>query len=119
MRCLALASALLLLTGCATKPETPAQTVYAMEATYAAALQVAVTYSQLPACPQAALCSVPATVARLFSAAVGTYSVLQVAQTAVTSGASPAAILADTQVAEQALATLTALTSSLKILKVS
>ena len=53
--------------GCATTPQSPAQSVYALKSAYAGGLTIAVAYKKLPVCGQSAakLCSSPSVVAQL------------------------------------------------------
>lgn len=75
-----------LLTGCAgVSPKDPAQTVYATQTAYAAALTLAVRYKALPICFPGApvLCSNAVTLQELQKADDVAYIALQAAQTAV------------------------------------
>lgn len=83
---------ILLLAACATTPRTPAQTVFALEGGYGAALSVAVQYKNLPPCPGPALCSDAAVVARLQAADRLAFADIQAAQAAVTQGLTPTVI---------------------------
>lgn len=105
--------------GCATAPQTPAQSVYAVQGTYAAALSVAVSYKQLPACVQGGpvLCSDPAVVAKLQKADDVAYAALTAAQNIVrTPGAGLNAQTA-INAASQAVNALASITSTLQVTK--
>lgn len=74
------------LAACTTTPDSPAQAVYAIHGTYAAALTVAVKYKQLPPCPTVVVCSDAAVVKRLQSADDTAYVALSAAQSAARLG---------------------------------
>lgn len=112
---LALAGAL---SACAPTAQTPAQAVFALEASYDAALEVAVAYAILPMCGTDALplCSDRALVRRINTAAHQAWVAIRAAQAlAVAAHADPTALAAARANADRALAELTALTSSLKV----
>lgn len=94
------------------------QTVFGLEGVLTSALQIATTYAQLPICGVGApvVCSDPATVVRIKTAAPIAVSAVQTAQAAVTNGAlSPAAQAAAVATATQAVTALSSLTSSVRI----
>lgn len=104
----------LLISACASAPQTPAQSVYAVQGAYATALSAAVSYKQLPPCYKTgapALCSDPDIVAKLQKADDVAYAALTAAQNIVrTPGAglnATTAINAANQ-AVQAFASITA-----------
>lgn len=82
------------LSSCATvpPPKTPAQTVYALEGTYAASLSIVVGYRQLPPCPTSAICQDPAVMNHLLDYDRYAYTALMDAQTAVRQGLSAAVV---------------------------
>lgn len=92
------------LAACATfgssAPQSPAQTVYALEGTYAAALNVAVAYRQLPTCVTGGpvICHDPAVVAKMVEVNDTARTALTGAQAVVTNTGSTAAQI-DTAVA--------------------
>ncbi len=80
------ASVLLFLSACAVTPQTPEQAVYVINGDFIAALDVVDSYKKLPACGSigaTAVCSQPAVVAKLVSSANCAASVLAVAQSKV------------------------------------
>lgn len=115
---LGLLAACAVLAACATvAPKTPAQTVFAIEGDYAAAVTLAVQYKALPACGGGApvLCSDRATVARIQKADDVTWDAIVAAETAVRTGASAATILQLDEVALKALGSLQTIVSTLKV----
>lgn len=104
------------LAACTTVPKDAAQSVYALEGTLTAAINVATIYAGLPTCGGATLvCSDPATVARIKAAASSASSAVLAAQASVTDPKTSAAAqnAAVTQ-AGQAVAALTTLTASVR-----
>ncbi len=104
--------------GCATTPQTPAQSVYQVQGSYAAALQIAVTYKQLPSCAQPAhpvLCSDAATVAKLQKADDVAYAALTAAQNIVRSPGAGANVQTAIAAAQQATAALASITATLQV----
>lgn len=104
--------------GCATTPQTPAQSVYQAQGSYAAALQIAVTYKQLPNCTQPAhpvLCSDAATVAKLQKADDVAYAALTAAQNIVRSPGAGANVQTAITTAQQAVSALASITATLKV----
>ncbi len=103
--------------GCTTMPQTPAQSVYTIQGTYAAALSVAVSYKQLTPCVQAGpvLCSDPGVVAKLQQADDVAYAALTAAQNIVR--APNAGLNAQTAInaASQAVNALASITATLKV----
>ena len=90
---LTLAVAPLMLTACggAKAPQSPAQTVFTVEGTYTAALNVAVAYRHLPVCGSgAALCHDPAVVAKMVTANQAARTALSTAETLVRDDTAPA-----------------------------
>jgi len=115
-------SCALALAGCATlsspasAPRTPAQTVYAVEGTYAAALTVAVQYRQLPDCSTGApICSDAATIAKVRAADAAAWSSILTAQDAVRGGLTTAQISQTATQAASAVNAFYALTQALKV----
>ena len=103
------------LAGCKTLPDTPAQTVYALEGSYAAALSVAVAYRNLPLCGTGpVLCHDPETLAKINAAVAVVNTDIDAAETAARSGASADRVAAATNLAVAALEQLQALTSKVK-----
>lgn len=108
-----------ILAACATvQPQTPAQAVYQVKSNYAAALEVAVAYTRLPRCTEPVtvpICSRYDVIVRLQQADRAAAPALDAAEKVVRApdaGANPqTAILA----AQQAVAALTAITSTLKV----
>ena len=84
-------SLMMVLASCASvpQPKTPAQTVYAMQGEYAAALTVLVKYRQLPPCPATPACSDPAVVRHIQDFDTQAYTALMDAEDAVRQGLSP------------------------------
>lgn len=75
----------LFLIGC-TSPDTPAQTIYLLESNYSAALQIEITYDDLPRCGPPAnppLCSTMNTIKKVRIADDIAYSALKNAEIAV------------------------------------
>jgi hypothetical protein len=113
-------AALCLLTSCAT-PETPAQTAFALEAGYDAAIDVAVAYAMLPRCAPhgPALCSDPAVVKQASEAAHLAWQAIRAAQAATSppgaAHADPAAAASALGKARDALGQLRTLTASMKV----
>ena len=103
--------------GCATTPQTPAQSVYQVQGSYAAALQIAVTYKQLPACQQGGpvLCSDKAIVAKLQQADDAAYAALTAAQNIVRTPGAGANAQTAIVAAQQATAALASITATLKV----
>lgn len=106
-----------LLAACSTAPQSPAQSVYAVQGNYAAALTIAVAYKQLPDCATTAatLCSKPDIVARLQKADDVAYPALQAAQNIVRQPNAGANATTAIFAAQQAVAALTAITSTLTV----
>lgn len=107
MRHLIVSGLIVALAGCAT-PQTPSQTVYAMESDFAAALSIAGAYHDLPACPGPVLCRDATTMVRVQAAALAAGNALGVAQTAVRGGANATTAILTAQGAIVALQSLTA-----------
>jgi hypothetical protein len=106
------------LSACAPTAQTPAQAVFALEASYDAALEVAVAYATLPACGAEAppLCSDRALVRRVNTAAHQAWVAIRAAQAlAVAVHPDATALAAARANAERAFADLTELTASLKV----
>ncbi len=105
-----------LLAACSTTPQSPAQAVYAVQGNYAAALTIAVAYKQLPSCATttATLCSKPDIVVKLQKADDVAYPALQAAQNTVRQPNAGANAQTAIFAAEQAVAALTAITSTLQ-----
>lgn len=114
---LCLLAACAVLAACATvAPKTPAQTVFAIEGDYGAAVTLAVQYKALPACGGGVLlCSDRATVARIQKADDVTWDAIVAAETAVRTGASASTILQLDEVALKALTSLQTIVSTLKV----
>ena len=104
-------------TGCATTPQTPAQSVYQVQGTYAAALQIAVTYKQLPPCQQGvqALCSDKAVVTKLQKADDVAYAALTAAQNIVRTPGAGANLNTALVAAQQAVNAFAAITTTLQV----
>lgn len=110
---------LCLLPGCeTTKPQSPAQAVYAATSSYEIALSVAVSYKKLPACAAGGplLCSKPEIVAQLQKADAAAFAALSSAQNIVRSpafgqDAAQSAVVA----AQEAVKALTTITTTLKV----
>ena len=103
--------------GCATAPQTPAQSVYAVQGSYAAALQIAVTYKQLPSCAKPAapvLCSDAAVVAKLQKADDVAYAALTAAQNTVRTPGAGANVQTAIVAAQQATAAFASITATLR-----
>lgn len=117
MRHRLIASVLFLLTSCAA-PHTPAQTAFALEAGYDAALIAAIGYASLPRCALAGPqpCSEPAVVRRANTVAHQAWGAIRAAQTAVQARQADAAAIAQALTAAQAaLAALRAITDQMKV----
>jgi len=118
MRKLFLAAALILtLAACATQPESPAQTVYATQTAYAAALSLAVQYKSLPVCGATGVvvCSNPEVVKQILQADDTAYVALQAAQVAVRNPATGTTAEKAIAYANQAVGAFTAIVSSLTL----
>lgn len=96
-----------------TAQQSPAQSVYAIESSYAAALQIAVAYKRLPPCPGPVICADAAVVNRLQKADDAAAALLQGAQTTVRSGATGADLAI--KAAQEAASAFTTITSTLKV----
>jgi hypothetical protein len=107
-----------LLAACASAPQTPAQSVYAVQGAYASALSAAVSYKQLPSCDQPGapkLCSDAGIVAKLQEADDVAYVSLTAAQNIVrTPGAGLNATTA-ISAANQAVQAFASITSTLGV----
>lgn len=103
------------LAACVVAPKTPAQSVYAIESNYAAALTLAVAYKRLPLCSETTTmpCSDIVVVRKLQRADTTAITFLEGAQTAVRSNSSNSQIAID--MAASAVAALTQLTSTLGV----
>lgn len=109
---------LVLLAACASTPQTPAQSVYAVQGAYASALSAAVSYKQLPSCAQPAapvLCSNAAMVAKLQQADDVAYAALTAAQNIVRTPGAGANAQTAIAAANQAVQALVAITSTLGV----
>ena len=108
---------LLAVAGCATAPQTPAQAVYQVQGTYAAALQIAVTYKQLPPCQQGgpALCSDKAIVTKLQKADDVAYAALTAAQNTARTPGAGANLNTALVAAQQAVNAFAAITTTLQV----
>lgn len=118
--CVVAAAGLGLLAACSAMPvpRSPAQAVFALEATYDAALDVAVAYSMLPQCRTggAAVCSDPAVVRQVNEAAHRAWVAIGAASRIARTIHPDASALSNAEAAaEQALAELRALTTNLKV----
>lgn len=102
--------------GCATTPQTPAQSVYQVQGSYAAALQIAVTYKQLPKCQQGSpvICSTPTVVAQLQKADDVAYAALTAAQNIVRTPGAGANFQTAITAAQQATAAFASITATLR-----
>lgn len=106
------------LAGCSAAPKTAAQTVFALQATYDAALDVAVAYATLPRCAPGApaVCSDGAAVRRVNAAAHQAWAAIRAAQALARAAKPDVTALANARAdAELALAVFTALTTQLKV----
>lgn len=103
--------------GCATAPQTPAQSVYAVQGAYASALSVAVSYKQLPACQAGGpvLCSDVGVVKKLQKADDIAYASLTAAQNIVRTPGAGANAQTAIAAANQAVQALVAITSTLGV----
>lgn len=104
--------------GCATAPQTPAQSVYQVQGSYAAALQIAVTYKQLPNCAQPAhpvLCSDAKVVGQLQRADDVAYAALTSAQNIVRTPGAGANVQTAIVAAQQAAAAFASITATLQV----
>lgn len=119
MRKLLFAAALILFTtACTTQPTSPAQTVYATQTAYAAALSLAVQYKSLPACGginAPVLCSDVKVVKQIQDADNTAYVALQAAQAAVRNPVVGTGVERAIAYANQAVGAFTAIVSSLKL----
>jgi len=110
-------AALCVLTSCAA-PESPAQTAFALEASYDAAIDVAIAYAMLPRCvvPGPALCSDPAVVKQTSDVAHQAWQAIRAAQAAAqATHVDPTATASALAKARDALGHLRALTSNMKV----
>lgn len=106
-----------LLAACASTPQTPAQSVYAVQGAYATALSAAVSYKQLPACAPTSpgLCSNPDVVLKLQKADDVAYAALTAAQNIVRTPGAGANATTAIAAANQAVQALVAITSTLGV----
>lgn len=107
-----------LLAACAVSPQTPAQSVFLIKNDYQAALTVAVAYKNLPPCGQPAspvICSDAKVVAQLQKADDVAYPALQAAETTARTPGAGANAATAIVAAQQAVAALTAITSTLTV----
>jgi hypothetical protein len=102
------------LAACATVPKTPAQTIYALEGQYAAALAVAAAYHDLPECPKAVVCKDMAVMPKLLGAVLVANKTLLVAEDVVR-GKSPGDTAAAVASAAIAVGNLRVIVSPLKV----
>jgi len=119
-RIIAVSALALVLSSCSSlnlvTPKTPAQTVYAVEGEYAAALNIAISYRQLPNCSTgAALCEDDATLAKVRAADAAAWSAILTAQDAVRGGLTTAQI---SQTASDASAAVLAFSTLVHTLRV-
>ena len=110
---LGLLGLLAVVSACAMSPKvgqvSPATALYAVEGNYAAALQLAVAYRQLPRCPVSApVCHDPAVVVRLRAANQRARTALRGAETIVAARGSAAQIEAAVSLATAEIADFTA-----------
>lgn len=112
-----LAIAIMVFAGCANTPQTPAQSVYAVQGSYAAALNIAVAYKQLPACQQGGpvMCSDRAIVTKLQQADDVAYAALTAAQNIVRTPNAGANAQTAITAAQQAVTALASITATLKV----
>lgn len=106
--------------GCSTAPTTPAQSVYQVQGSYAAALQIAVTYKQLPSCAKPAapvLCADGSVVGKLQKADDVAYAALTAAQNIVRTPGAGANVQTAITAAQQATAAFASITATLKVTK--
>lgn len=103
--------------GCATAPQTPAQSVYAVQGAYASALSVAVSYKQLPACQAGGpvLCSDAAVVKKLQTADDVAYAALTAAQNIVRTPGAGVNVQTAITAANQAVTAFASITASLGV----
>jgi hypothetical protein len=116
-RALAAALGLAALAACSAAPQTPAQAVFALQAAFDAALDVAVGYASLPRCApdRPAPCSEAARVARANDVAQNAWRAIRAAEAAARApGGGADARAGALAAAEAALAELIALTASMK-----
>ena len=103
---------------CATAPQTPAQSVYAAQGTYASALAVAVAYKKLPDCnraPRPVLCSDTAVLVRLQAADDAAFVALTAAQNIIRSPNAGLNIQTAIAAANEAVAAMAAITNALGV----
>lgn len=112
----AFVAALVLLAGCASAPQSPAQAVYQVQGQYAAALAAAVAYRELPTCVPGGppLCSSPPIVAKLQAADNVAYAALSAAQGIVRAPGAGASIPGAIAAAREAIGALSAIVATLK-----
>ncbi len=111
------AAVLCLMTACAA-PTTPAQTAFALEASYDAAISVAIAYATLPRCAPgvARPCSDPGVVRATNTLAHQAWQAMRAAQAAaVGEHADPAAAARAIAAARDALGALRAITDTMKV----
>jgi len=118
--CIIVVMGLSLLTACSATPvpRSPAQAVFALEATYDVALNVAIAYAMLPQCRSngVGMCSDPAVVRQVNEAAHRAWVAIGTASRIARTIQPDASALRNAEAAaEQALAELRALTSNLKV----
>lgn len=107
----------LFITAC-TQPETPAQTVYAIESSYAAGLRIELAYSNLPRChlTRIPLCSDVAVIKKVQRADNIAYSAIKQAETAVrTQGFNDSKITSAIASAKALTGAFTDITSQLRV----
>lgn len=100
------------LVGCASAPQSPAQTVYLLEGELAGALAGAAAYHDLPACPGPVLCKDAGVMLHIQAASVAAWSSLHLAEDAVRAGKDPSKYVG---VAQDAVNTLTTIVAATKV----
>jgi len=118
LACLALLAGCNGVPGAVPVPQTPAQAAYALEATYDAALDVAVSYAVLPKCAAGgpALCSDPAMVRHVNAVAHTAWAAIRAAETVARATQPDTTAQANAQAAAQAaLGALVTLVATLKV----
>lgn len=110
-----LSLAVALIGACTTTPQNPEQTIYQMTSNYNAAATVVIAYKALPPCPAATvICSRADVIAKLKAADTVAYNALVAAENTVRSPGAGANAATAQIAAQQAIAALTAITSTLQ-----
>jgi hypothetical protein len=113
---LLLAALAFTIAACTTVPTSPAQSVYAMHSKYAAALQIAIAYKNLPLCTTGVkLCSKPEVVVKLQAADEVAFPAITAAQNIVRAPELGLNAASAITIANEAIKVMLAITSTLQV----